>query len=169
MVLIVWALEAASWFVFSKSDPSAQASLAATPQDASSYYLTSWYPLIMATLPLGWFILAVLFYGVGSIFRTSGSLIGLLAALGFAQVPGLINVATTGVTSLFGTAGAGMGALASLLLGSWGIALQIIAIRESMSLSTGKAIATWILTAAVFFGLLLMLALGVVLFTGIGV
>ncbi len=168
LFFIVWILEVVSWFVFSRGDAvAAQSALDPASTESLANASEAIYPFVLAAMPLGWLFLAIVLYNMGNIFHGTGTLGGVIAALGFAQAPGLVNVALSAVFESLGSSIAILGAFISLILASWGLALQILAVRESMSLSTGRAIAAWLLGGFLFFGLLVMLATVFVLFTGL--
>ena len=86
---------------------------------------------------LGWAIWAGVTYLIGkAVFKGTATWGELLRTLGFAQAPALLNV--LGFIPL-------LGGLIKLLIGIWVLIAGIIAIRQALDISTGKAVVTAIL------------------------
>jgi hypothetical protein len=86
---------------------------------------------------LGWAVWAAVTYFIGAtLFKGTASWGELLRTLGFAQAPGLLYV--VGFIPV-------LGAIAKLLIGIWVLIAGIIAIRQALDISTGKAVATALL------------------------
>lgn len=86
---------------------------------------------------VGWAVWAGVTYFIGAtLFKGTASWGELLRTLGFAQAPGLLYV--VGIIPV-------LGALAKLVIGIWVLIAGIIAIRQALDISTGKAVATALL------------------------
>jgi hypothetical protein len=86
---------------------------------------------------IGWAIWAGVTYFIGAtLFKGTASWGELLRTLGFAQAPGLLYV--VGIIPV-------LGAIAKLIIGIWVLVAGIIAIRQALDISTGKAVATALL------------------------
>ncbi len=88
---------------------------------------------------------------VGRLLGGRGPFSGLLSAFAFASVPLLIMAPVTAVLNLGGSAMA-IGLIQGLLgtaAGIWVLVLQVLAIREGLALSTGRAIAVFLIPFAV--------------------
>jgi hypothetical protein len=86
---------------------------------------------------VGWAIWAAVTYFIGAtLFKGTASWGELLRTLGFAQSPGLLYV--VGIIPI-------LGALAKLIIGIWVLVAGIIAIRQALDISTGKAVVTALL------------------------
>lgn len=132
-----------------------------------------WRPVFWAGITLVYFLIAYLLGG-------RGGFEGLLAGIGFSHVPMLFSLPFSAASALLSVFGAGLGFLGSLVLlpaliitGVWSLVLQVIAIREAMNLSNGRAVTTvmipiLIIVAFVVLMLLLLTALivGLIVATG---
>jgi hypothetical protein len=86
---------------------------------------------------IGWAIWAGVTYIIGTTaFKGTATWGELLRTLGFAQSPGLLYI--VGVIP-------GLGILARLLIGIWVLIAGIIAIRQALDISTGKAVVVAVL------------------------
>jgi hypothetical protein len=86
---------------------------------------------------IGWAIWAGVTYFIGAtLFKGTASWGELLRTLGFAQAPGLLYV--VGIIPV-------LGAIAKLAIGIWVLIAGIIAIRQALDISTGKAVVTALL------------------------
>ncbi|HAA90597.1 MAG: Uncharacterized protein XD63_0325 [Thermoanaerobacterales bacterium 50_218] len=113
-----------------------------------------------------WFSGGIVFFLLGKLFKGKGSLSGLLASLGFAKAPALIQIPLTAILSLLGTPGKLLIGITSFGFTIWIIVLDIYAVRESLEMDTWKAIATVLIPVVLlFFGVLLLLAVLVVMIT----
>ncbi|HUZ01320.1 MAG TPA: YIP1 family protein [Thermomicrobiaceae bacterium] len=117
---------------------------------------------VLTTVPAGWTAASLVYYLIALLLGGRGSFTGLWAAIGFANLPSLLFVPVAVVlwvaTMLGPTAVVIVGLLALMVafpVASWSVALQVIAVREAMSLGTGRAA----LTVLVPVGVLLTLAL----------
>jgi hypothetical protein len=105
---------------------------------------------------IGWFLWSAITLFVGRTFfgtdQTNVDLGEMLRALGFSTTPGILSVLN--FIPVFGV-------VLSLVLGIWQLIAGVIAVRQAMDFSTGRAIATvivgWIVQVifAFFLGLLL--------------
>lgn len=86
---------------------------------------------------IGWAVWAGVTYLIGTaLFKGTASWGELLRTLGFAQAPGLLYV--VGFIPVLGW-------LAKLVIGIWVLIAGVIAIRQALDISTGKAVAVAIL------------------------
>lgn len=86
---------------------------------------------------LGWLVWAGITYLIGDkLLGGTASWGELLRTLGFAQAPGVLNV--LGIVPL-------LGGLVRFIVGVWILIAGVIAIRQALDFSTGKAIATVLL------------------------
>lgn len=96
--------------------------------------------------PIGLFISAGLFWLLARMLGGQGPFGGLFAAVGFAgAVPPLIQAPLVALLGLAGPAFSPLISSVSLIAAIWSLILDVIAIRESMNLSTGRAIAVILL------------------------
>lgn len=110
--------------------------------------------------PIGLFISAGLFWLVARILGGQGSFGGLFAAVGFAgAVPTLVQAPLVALLGLAGPAFSPLISSVSLIAGIWSLILDVIAIRESMNLSTGRAIAVIVLLIVLVIVLCCVLAI----------
>jgi len=106
-----------------------------------------------------WLSGGIVFFLIGKLFKGKGSFSGLLASLGFAKAPALIQIPLIAIFSLLGTFGKVLTGITSFGFTIWVIVLDIYAVRESLEMDTWKAIATVLIPAVLlFFGVLLLLA-----------
>ena len=93
---------------------------------------------------LGWFVFAVIAYFVGSTLfatpQTSATIGQLLRTLGFARAPQLLTV--LGFIPL-------LGGLIWIVAGIWSLVAAIVALRQSLDFTTGRAIGTGLVAAIV--------------------
>ncbi|GAC1540668.1 MAG: hypothetical protein NVS2B7_13010 [Herpetosiphon sp.] len=116
-----------------------------------------WGPVAIIGGPLTLLLAATAFYAVGRWLGGRGTYAGLLASLGYAEVPTLLLVPLTVLLRLAGPLGTGLLATLSFGFGIWTLVLQVIGIRESLKLSTAQAAATYLIPIA----LLIVLSCGV--------
>lgn len=112
--------------------------------------------------PLALILETGVLYLIGRLLGGRGHFSGLLSTFAFASVPLLIMAPVTAVMNLGGSV-LGIGLIQGLLgtaAGIWVLVLQVLAIRESLTLSTGRAIAVLLIPLAVF---LLLVCVGVFL------
>lgn len=101
--------------------------------------------------PLALLLETAVLYLVGRLLGGHGPFSGLFSTFAFAVVPMLILAPVTAVLNLAGSALA-VGLIRGLLAtaaGIWVFVLQVLAIRESLSLSTGRAVAVIVIPFAV--------------------
>ncbi|HEU0053563.1 MAG TPA: YIP1 family protein [Longimicrobium sp.] len=100
---------------------------------------------------VGWLIWAAPTYVVGTLlFRGTATWSELLRTLGFAQAPGVLYA--LGIVPLFG-------GLISAVVALWTLVTCIVAIRQALDISTGKAIVTAIIARLVVWAFMAVLAL----------
>jgi hypothetical protein len=98
---------------------------------------------------LQWVMWCIVTYAVGTgVFRGTATPGELLRTVGFAQTPGIF-MALAGLPLL--------GGLIRFAVGIWILVAVVIAIRQALDVSTGKAVLTAILGAVVIFGILMTL------------
>jgi hypothetical protein len=99
---------------------------------------------------IGWAVWAGVTYLIGAVlFKGTATWGELLRTLGFAQSPGLLYV--VGIIPV-------LGGLAKIVIGIWILIAGIIAIRQALDVSTGKAVAVAILGWLVLMLLMAMFA-----------
>lgn len=92
---------------------------------------------------VGWAIWAFLTHLIGTkLFGGTATMGELLRTVGFAYSPGVLNI--LGFIP-------GLGALIGLVVFAWTIVAGVIAVRQALDFSTGKAIATVAISAAIVF------------------
>lgn len=89
------------------------------------------------------FVLVGLYNLLGELFYQSANASGLLASLSFASIPAVFGPPLQYVLMLVNLSI--LSYIVSLGIGIWLIVLQVIAIRESLSLSTGQALLLFII------------------------
>ncbi len=94
------------------------------------------------------------------LFKGSGGYWNLFSAYAFANFPLIIGIPITYASGFLGAAGNALGGMISLGLSVWVLVLQVIAVRESHSLSTGASIAVYLLQLAILVGIPLAVAIG---------
>jgi hypothetical protein len=131
-------------------------------------------PLLIAAAavvlsPISLLITSGIFYLVGRLLGGQGPFSALFATQAFASVPSLLLAALTAVLNLAGTLLAPLVGLLGFAVGIWILVLEIIGIRESLALSTGRAVATVlipvgvvILLGCVLVALVVMAAVGAI-------
>jgi len=83
---------------------------------------------------IGWVIGAAVTYIVGvTLFKGTATVGELLRTLGFAQAPGVLYV--VGIVPI-------LGGIAAFVVAIWILVADVIAIRQALDISTGKAIVT---------------------------
>ena len=102
--------------------------------------------------PLGVVLVSYVCYLAGWLLGGRGPFSALLATQGFTSMPLVLLAPVTAVLNLAGVPL--LGGLLGLAVALWGMILAVIGIRESMALSTGRAVATVLLP----FGLLILLS-----------
>jgi hypothetical protein len=108
--------------------------------------------MVMAAIMavIGWGIWAAVTYVVGDkIFGGTATWGELLRTLGFAQAPGLLGILA--ILPL-------VGGLTSLVVAVWTLITGVVAIRQALDFSTGKAILTALISMVVIIGFMLTMA-----------
>lgn len=122
--------------------------------------------------PVMWLIVTAIHFGIAYVLGGRGQFAGLLAARGFATIPYVLTIPFAGrqVLALVGPgaelAGALLAAAVVVPVMIWSLVLQVIAVRETMSLSTGRAALTVLLPVAavvLFLALLICVVLALML------
>lgn len=115
---------------------------AALQSDAATTIGTS-----IATVVLAWLIWAFLAYLLGTgVFGGAASYGEMLRAIGFAQSPSVISILAVPLVFV-PTAGAVLGGLLGLVATFWVLIVGVIATRQTLGISTGKAVATTVIIA----------------------
>ena len=122
----------------------AQALNATTETSVQNNILTA-----AATAVVGWLLWSFLAYLIGTgVFGGTGSFVALLRALAFAQSPSVLTILAVPLVFV-PTAGAAIGGLLSLAVALWTLIVSVIATRQTLGISTGKATATTVIVAVV--------------------
>ena len=96
--------------------------------------------------------IAGVFYLTGRLLGGRGYFSGLLSTFAFAVVPTILLAPMLALLNLTGALLAVIfGALASICFAIWVLVLQVLGIRESLALSTGRAVATLLIPIGVVF------------------
>jgi len=109
--------------------------------------------------PVSWLMLSGIYFIIAYVLGGRGRITGLMATLGFAQVPALLAIPFSALPLLsvvsggLGLLGSLVSALAGLVALLWGTVLSIIGVRESLALSTGRATLTVLLPVLVVLAL----------------
>jgi hypothetical protein len=97
------------------------------------------------------------------LFKGSGGYWNLFSAYAFANFPLIIGVPITFAGGYLGTVGDILAGVISLALSIWVLVLQVIAVRESHSLSTGASIGVYLLQLAILVGIPLIIGIGLLI------
>lgn len=116
--------------------------------------IPGWLTTILA-VPF-WLLGALVFLLVGRALKGSGSYASLVSTTGFAQTPGIFYAPLALVGAV---AGDWITWLGGLIIMVWQLVLGVIALREALHLSTGRAVGTILLS-----GLIIAIAIGVLAF-----
>lgn len=115
--------------------------------------------------PVAWTLMAVALYVAAYFLGGRGKFASVWAATGFALTPQLLVAPLTAVNEVLGVLGAGWQLFGWILLlpvtiGAfiWSVVLSVIAVRETMGLSTGRAIGS----VAILFAVILMIVVLIV-------
>ncbi len=110
---------------------------------------------------LVWVIGGLLFFLFAKLFKGRGTVVGMLAGLGYASCPYFLGAPLMAIISLTGTAGYFLSSIIGFAASIWVLVLEIIAIRESQQISTGGAVATYFIPAVllgiIFFLLIILI------------
>ncbi|MGE5389969.1 MAG: YIP1 family protein [Deltaproteobacteria bacterium] len=102
------------------------------------------------------FVMAGLFSLLSELLFNKTNASGLLVCLGFASLPGILGPAL--YFSAFIIDAQWLGVLCSVLVGIWMLVLQVLSLSEALEISTGQAVALFILPG-VFAAVTLILAI----------
>ncbi len=92
-----------------------------------------------ATAVVGWLLWAFLAYLLGTaVFGGTGSYVEMLRAIGFAQSPSVISILSVPLVFV-PVAGAVLGGLLGVAAALWVLIVDVIATRQTLGISTGKA------------------------------
>jgi hypothetical protein len=108
--------------------------------------------------PIALVIVAGILWLVARLLGGQGPFSGLFSTLAFAATPSLFQSVLTIPLSLAGAAFSSLVSLIAFAIGIWSLVLQVIGIRESMNLSTGRAVATVLIPIGVLVVLCCVLA-----------
>ncbi|MEW6398826.1 MAG: Yip1 family protein [Bacillota bacterium] len=95
---------------------------------------------------LFWYLQTAIFYLTGVLLGGKGPVLPLMAALAVASMPQVFSAPVMLVSTAVHQ---GLGVWLSLAVGIWVIVLNVLAVREALHFSTGRAIATLVLPLAV--------------------
>ncbi len=124
------------------------------------WFLTLASPLFALVGAVLW--TATLHWVASLLGKKEGRYGGLLRGVGFAALPGVFGVPLILLKVAVPAVGGPLSALGGLALAIWGIALQVIAIRENYRFTTARAWATLLIPIGVAFALVLLLVILVV-------
>lgn len=102
-----------------------------------------------------WFVSAGLFSLLGEIIYGYSNGRGILACLGFAAFPGIFGPALYYVSALLHLEPLGILLYALTML--WVVGLQVVAVREALTLTTGQAVLIYFLPVAVSLATIILL------------
>jgi len=153
-----------------KMNPPATSNLSSDPTLAhffSTFYSPAvFFPFMLVSGILSWFIAGAIYYGFSRLFKGQGSLPGMLASLGFAEIPSLVSAPLTALALLLGPAWIFVSYVPGFVAGIWILVLDVLAIRESQHLDTGQAIGVLLITVAALFVLIIIIAAIAAIATG---
>lgn len=116
--------------------------------------------------PVFWAGITLIYYLIAYFLGGRGGFNSLLSGIGFAHVPMLFSLPFSAASALLSVFGSGFGLLGSLALlpvliitWVWSLVLQVIAVREAMSLSNGRAITTVMIPILAIVALVILLLL----------
>lgn len=100
---------------------------------------------------VGWLVWSALTYVVGTrLFGGTADMGEMLRTIGFAQAPGVLNV--LGIIPV-------LGGLVRFVVFLWILAAAVVAIRQALDFSTGKAVGTALIGALAYFVIMAVLAM----------
>lgn len=105
------------------------------------------------TAPLWLAIASGILYLCGRLLGGHGPYSAMFSTQGFTSVPGILLAPLTAVFNLIGGPVATIGGCLGFFVGIWALVLLVLAIRESLNLSTGRAIGALLIPLAVIFAL----------------
>jgi hypothetical protein len=161
LILVIALIGGAVSVVSIKMNPPAPASLATDPTVAhflSIFYSPSFFVIFMLVSSiLSWLVVGAIYYGFSKLFKGQGSLPGMLASLGFAEVPSLVSAPLTALALLLGPAWIAVSYVPGFVAWIWILVLDVLAIRESQHLDTGPAVGVILVTVAAVFLLIFVI------------
>jgi len=161
LILVIALIGGAFSVVSLKMNPPATSNLSADPTLAhffSIFYSPAFFVLFMLVISiLSWFITGAIYYGFSRMFKGQGSLPGMLASLGFAEIPSLVSAPLTALALLLGPAWIVISYVPGLVAWIWILVLDVLAIRESQRLDTGPAVGVILITVAAVFLLIFVI------------
>jgi len=113
--------------------------------------------LLMAIISI--FVVTGVLQLLARLFKGNGGYWNLFSAYAFANFPLIIGLPITFISGFLGTVGNILSGVFSLGLSIWVLVLQVIAVRESHSLSTGASIGVYLLQLAILVGIPLAIAI----------
>lgn len=102
-----------------------------------------------------WYLQAAIFYLTGVLLGGRGGVLPLLAVLAVASMP---QVFSAPIALLSSAVHRGLGVWLSFAIGIWTLALYVLAVREGLHFSTGRALATLFLPLVVMVALVVVAA-----------
>jgi hypothetical protein len=170
LVIAITLIGGAVSIVSLKMNPPATSNLSSDPTLAhffSTFYSPAvFFPFMLVSGILSWFIAGAIYYGFSRLFKGQGSLPGMLASLGFAEIPSLVSAPLTALALLLGPAWIFVSYVPGFVAGIWILVLDVLAIRESQHLDTGQAIGVLLITVAALFVLIIIIAAIAAIATG---
>lgn len=170
LVIAITLIGGAVSLVSLKMNPPATSNLSSDPTLAhffSTFYSPAvFFPFMLVSGILSWFIAGAIYYGFSRLFKGQGSLPGMLASLGFAEIPSLVSAPLTALALLLGPAWIFVSYVPGFVAGIWILVLDVLAIRESQRLDTGQAIGVLLITVAALFVLIIIIAAIAAIATG---
>ncbi len=170
LVIAITLIGGAVSVVSLKMNPPATSNLSSDPTLAhffSTFYSPAvFFPFMLVSGILSWFIAGAIYYGFSRLFKGQGSLPGMLASLGFAEIPSLVSAPLTALALLLGPAWIFVSYVPGFVAGIWILVLDVLAIRESQHLDTGQAIGVLLITVAALFVLIIIIAAIAAIATG---
>lgn len=105
--------------------------------------------LYMSLSAIMWLIGVGLVHFMGRLLGGQGNYLGLFCAWGFASLPGIFMAPLALLGRLPGILGTLLEVLGNLALVVWMLVLGVLAVRETHGLSTGRAVAAFLIPSAV--------------------
>jgi hypothetical protein len=162
LILVIALIGGAVSVVSLKMNPPATSNL------SSIFYSPAFFVLFMLVISiLSWFITGAIYYGFSRLFKGQGSLPGMLASLGFAEIPSLVGAPLTALALLLGPAWIVFSYVPGFVAWIWVLVLDVLAIRESQRLDTGPAVGVILITVASVFLLIFVIIILVAIIAAI--
>ena len=114
--------------------------------DLPGYSPWLWGTMEAVVVVVLWFVAAGVFSLLAEVIYGYGNAKGLLTCLGFAVFPGIIGTALYYMAALADLNS--LGAVFYMLSVFWVMGLQVLAVREALTLTTGQAVLIYLLPAA---------------------